>query len=195
MRRFAIPAVIAATLLLTACVPDGPTPGPTSSPTRTATSTPTATAGPTSPPTPTSTPSVEPGEPIALTCDELVTRDQMYAFNENYSLLTDWTPDGGSLAAQVQASNGLVCRWINQTSGATIDVAVAHLSEAATAAKKAELARTGSPASAFSAEGYFSGSAAQAFPGPYWLTAVSDAFGGDAGEAALIVNSAIDNLG
>jgi hypothetical protein len=191
MRRLVVPTLIAVTLLLTGCVPDGPGTSPTASPTRTPSSTPTPSATPTSPPTPT----VEPGEPVGLACDQLITRDQMYAFNENYSLLDDWTPDGGSLAHQALVANGLACRWINQTSGTTIDVAVAHLSEAATAQKKANLVSSGAPvAPVFGAEGYFDGVVAEVFPGPFWLTAVSDAFGGDPGEAGLIVNPAIDNL-
>ena len=169
---------LAATLLLAACVPAGDsdaTAKPTSSPSTTpapASNTP----GPEASPAPT----VETGEPVGVGCNDLITPQQMYDYNPNFGLAADFTPDAGTLAAQAVAASGLACRWVNQTSGDTIDVSVAHLDSASTSRRAAELAATSTPVTVFGPDGYFDqgdlGSAAQAFPGEFWVSASSIAF-------------------
>ena len=118
--------------------------------------------------------------PVGIGCNELITPQQMYDYNPNFGLAADVTPDAGTLAAQAVAASGLACRWVNQTSGDTIDVSVAHLDSASTSRRAAELAASSTPVTVFGPDGYFDqgdlGSAAQAFPGEFWVSATSIAF-------------------
>ena len=173
--------LLATVLLLSGC---GPAAGPESTskptgtprPTTSATPTPTATAEPDAP----TAPQVETGESVGLSCNDVVTPQQVYDYNPNFGLVDGFVPESGSLAAQAVAANGLACRWMNQTSGATIDVSVAHLDARSNEIRKEFLASNSTSVSSFGPDGYFdqgdTGSAAQAFPGEFWVTAASVAF-------------------
>ena len=173
--------LLATVLLLSGC---GPAAGPESTskptgtprPTMSATPTATATAEPDAP----TAPQVETGESVGLSCNDVVTPQQIYDYNSNFSIVDGFVPESGSLAAQAVAANGLACRWINQTSGATIDVSVAHLDARSNEIRKEFLASNSTSVSSFGPDGYFdqgdTGSAAQAFPGEFWVTAASVAF-------------------
>ena len=191
--------LFAAVLLLSGC---GPAAGPES------TSKPTGTPRPTTSATPTATATAEPdaptaplvatGESVGLSCNDVVTPQQIYDYNSNFSIVDGFVPEGGSLAAQAVAANGLACRWMNQTSGATIDVSVAHLDARSNEIRKEFLASNSTSMSSFGPDGYFDqgdvGSAAQAFPGEFWVTAASVAFF-TAQDAAGIMNNAIAAVG
>lgn len=190
--------LVATALLLSACG-SAAAPDATAKPTRTATSsaspTPSATAAA---PEASPTPRPETGVPVGLTCDQLVTPQQIYDFNPNYGLVSGFLPEPGSLAGQAVAANGLACQWMNQTSGATIVVSAAHLDATSTQDRKDFLAETSTPVSSFGPDGYFDQgdltSAAQAFPGEFWVTATSIAFFG-ADDAASIMGAATANVG
>ncbi|MDJ0334663.1 hypothetical protein QMG83_05450 [Salinibacterium sp. G-O1] len=171
-----------------------PTPKPSASATTSATATATATAVP----EPTPGAHVETGEPVGVSCNDLISPQQMYDFNPNFGLIDGFVPLGGSLAGQAVAANGLACRWMNQSSGDTIDVSVAKLDAESIANRKAFLAASSTPVSSFGPDGYFDkgdlGSSAQAFPGKFWLTATSIAFFGDR-DAVPIIGAAADALG
>lgn len=186
---FALPVLLGAALLLSGCVPTG-TVGPSASPS----DSPSTSPVPLSSATPTTTATVEPGEPVTIGCDQLITAQAIYDYNPNFSLIS-YTPASGSLAADAVASQGIACRWVNQTSGDTIDVSVAHLSETGLAARKSGL---GTADSAFSVEGYFalqgSTGVAQVFSGPYWVTVSSVAFF-EARDVAPLIDDAVAGLG
>ena len=174
--------LLAAVLLVSGCVPAaGPEsrskPTGTPQPTTSATPTPTATAAEPDAP---SAPQVETGESVGLSCNDVVTAQQVYDYNPNFGLVDGFVPLSGSLAAQAVGANGLACRWMNQTSGATIDVSVAHLDARSNEIRKEFLASNSTSVSSFGPDGYFdqgdTGSAAQAFPGEFWVTAASVTF-------------------
>ena len=195
--------LLTAVLLLSGC---GPAAGPESTskptatprPTTSATPTPTATATPTAEPDAPTAPQVETGESVGLSCNDVVTPQQIYDYNSNFSIVDGFVPESGSLAAQAVAANGLACRWMNQTSGATIDVSVAHLDARSNQIRKEFLASNSTSVSSFGPDGYFdqsdTGSAAQAFPGEFWVTAASVAFF-TAQDAAGIMDNAIAAVG
>lgn len=191
-----VPAALAAVLLLAGCGPEGtasPEPTASGSPRPTASATPTA--GPAPSAQPTAAPEAQPevGEPVTVGCDQLVTAQEMYDYNPNFGLDATFTPDAGSVAGQALAAGGVVCRWTNQTSGETIDVSVAQPVARELASRKDELAATSTPA-AFGPDGYFDASditgVAQAFVGPFWVTATSTVFF-QAEDAAPIMSAVI----
>jgi len=191
--RLVFVLAVGAVLALTGCQPTGPsadglpTTGPSDGPV--------TSASPTSAPLPTPTPSATIGLPISIGCSTLISAQVMYDFNPNFGLLADTRPAAGSLAAEAVAADGLFCQWVNQTSGDTINVSVARLSSAGSAARQGALA--GSTA-VFGAPGYFAASGgsgvAQAFSGEYWIVAASPAFS-EAADAQALMSAAITSLG
>lgn len=190
----AVPTALIALAVLAGCAPDGGGAAPGTS------STPSASATPSS--TPSATPTTAPssavdGIPITITCNQLVTPQAVYDYNPNYSLKSDYKPASGSVAAQVTAQNGLACAWVNQTSGAIIEVAVANLPAAHLTALKNDLVTSSNSVPTYDVEGYFkldgSTGVAQAFSDPYWIVASSSAFF-EPGDAQPIVAAAIAGL-
>lgn len=191
--------LMATVLLLSACVPAGDSePTSSASPRPTASATPTGTATASATPETPAEPEVETGEPVGLSCNDVVTPQQIYDYNPNFGLVDGFVPESGSLAGQAVAANGLACRWMNQTSGATIDVSVAHLDARSNEIRKESLASNSTSVSDFGPDGYFDqgdvGSAAQAFPGEFWVTAASVAFF-TAEDAAAIMGNATAAVG
>jgi hypothetical protein len=180
---------------LAACTSTGEPEAPETSAAATS-STPTPTATPT--PTET-TPPVDKGTPIELTCDELITPQAMYDYNSNFSLTDDYTPAAKTDAATiVDDYQGIACRWVNDSSGETIDVAVAHLEDYTLETLKNGLVKDSTSVPTYSVEGYFEVAGgvgqADAFSDPYWISAESDYFL-EPGDAAPIVSTVIDSLG
>lgn len=134
---------------------------------------------------------------VNLDCSAVVDAQTMYDFNPNFGLLSSFSPDAGSLAAQAVASKGVACRWLNQTSGVTLDVSIAKPSSTDFEAAQA-LAKSGTPASGFGDAAYFSSSggtgALQVFAGDYWLTTTS-VFYSQAADAASIMNATLKSIG
>jgi len=184
-------ATIAAALLLAGCVPSG-TAEP--QPSETATPTPTATESA----TPTATPTAEAGTPVSIACDQLVSLAVMYDFDPNFSLQPSFTPAAGSLAAEAVADGGVACQWVHQTSGVTIELSVAQPAPAELNKRMNDLVVTSNSVPTYGVEGYFTlnGSVgeAQAFPAPYWITAVSPAFF-EPGDPSPIIAAMIAALG
>lgn len=134
---------------------------------------------------------------MTLTCEDLVSATVMYDFNPNFSLRPDFVPALGSLAAEAVSGNGIACQWVNQTSGVTIDLSVAHPPAAALTARMNDLISSSNSVPTYGVEGYFQvvsdGGSAQVFPLPYWITAVSPAFN-EPGDAAPIITAMIEAL-
>lgn len=180
-----------AALSLTGCIaPGGNVVSPTTLSTNDPSSSPTSTELPA--PSDSATP-VEKPTPISLPCDSVVDLQTMYDFNPNFGLLTKFTPDSGSLAAKAAANKGTVCRWVNQTSGDTIDISIARPGPAAFAAARSA-AESGSAIAGIGDAAYLSESGQtgiiQVFDGPNWIT-VSSVYITASGDARSLVNSAV----
>lgn len=130
---------------------------------------------------------------MSIPCNDVVSAQTMYNFNPNFGLLANFTPDPGSFAEQALAIEGVACRWVNQTSGATIDVSIAQPGPTALADAK-DAASSGAPVSGIGDAAFFSQSGApgvvQAFAGPFWVTATSVYFAAP-GDASSIMADAV----
>ena len=146
--------------------------------------------------TPSDAPSRAAGTPIGVDCDGLISRQQMYDFNPNFSLRSGFKPKAGSGASTALSYQGIACSWVNQTSGATIDFGVAHPAASDLAALKASAA-SGTAVSGIGDSAWFSTSGdtgqLQIFRGPDWITASSVFFGApdDAKQLALDAVAAV----
>jgi hypothetical protein len=134
-------------------------------------------------PTPTPTPTAA-GSPVALECDQVLTPDDIYAFNPNFGAAPDFEPSKGSAASTAVAYEGLACGWMNQTSNELIEVSIAQPNEVLmTQLKDAAIASSqavptyGTPPAV---EGFFTSDGgqgqAQIFTGKYWVTLTSTVF-------------------
>ena len=189
----ALPAAAVILFALVACVPvDGGDPGTSPAPTA-----PTVSISPSASPT-TQPSSPATGVPVTIGCEQLVTAQAIYDYNPNFSLQADYSPAAGSLGAQAIEQRGIACSWINQTSGETIEIAVAQLPEPELTALKNNLVMTSNSVPTYDVEGYFEVDGgvgvAQAFPGPYWLTGSSTTFF-EPGDAAPLIAAAVVGLG
>ncbi|MET0975787.1 MAG: iron ABC transporter ATP-binding protein [Leifsonia sp.] len=190
----ALPIVISIGLL-TGCTTGDGGGETTATPTRSAE--PTATAEPSATPTPTKAV----GTPITIGCDELLTPDDIYAFNPNFGTTADYTPSSGTIVAEVAADNGLACGWTNQTSGEVIEVAVSQPApdqltamKQAAAASMSAVPTYGTPPAV---DGFFSQSGdigtVEVFTATYALVARSSAFF-EPGDAVKIIEPALSHL-
>lgn len=194
-QRIILPSTaLLAVVLLAGCVPTTTTTPepPAETP---AASSPTATATPSATPEPAPTEEVI---PFSIGCDELLPPDTLYGIDPNLGMLGPITPDAGTPAAAVVAAGGVACRWVHQSSGATLDVAVAQLTATASTALKNRLVTESNSVPTYEVEGYFlvtgAGGRADAFPDPYWVSAVSPMFL-EPGDAAPVMAAAISALG
>jgi hypothetical protein len=188
----AVAAGIAASAALTGCTPSA---SPTASPTAAATGGSTATATPSATPTPT-----DPPTPVGLTCEQVVTPDQLYAFNPNYGVDPDYAPKAGSLEKKIADWQGVACAWKNQTSGDVIEVAVARPPASQLEGLKNAAITSSSPVPTYGVppqvEGYFrpgTSGQVQIFRGTYWIVAESATFQ-EPGDAAPLIESVMGNV-
>jgi hypothetical protein len=196
-RALAAAAAVLGMLSLAACTsnPVQPVTRPTAAPTATTApvSSPVASPEPAPTPTPTGPTTV----PVTQSCDQLVSLEAMYGFNPNYSANPDYTPAPGSDAALIASYQGVACGWINNSSGATIEIAVAHLGPADIEKLKNALVLTTSPVPTYGGVDYFEHKddlgTANVFSGDYWILARSVEFfePGDAAPLVAAVKSAL----
>ena len=190
-RRTLVAILPLSVLLLTACVPtQSTTPG--------GSATPSASASTSATPSSTPTASAAPATPVTIGCDSLITGQQLYDINPNFSAKTDYSPAAGSLGAEALDDKGIACAWVNQTSGELIEISVANPGNAVLTAKKNELVTTSNPVPTYEVEGYFivenGVGTAQAFDDPYWIVATSTLFF-EPGDVAKLMATVIGNLG
>ncbi|HEY6799331.1 MAG TPA: iron ABC transporter ATP-binding protein [Agromyces sp.] len=179
--------------LLTGCV------GATPEPTETAAAPTAPAASPTSPPEPTET--AEPPIPFEISCDALITAEQLYAFNPNFGVDPGYEPSSAAVVTLVEEDAGTACGYLNQTSGEIIEVAVATPTEQAVETRKNTAALTSKPVPTYGTppeiEGYFLQAGgtgeAQVFHGPYWIVIDSPALF-EPGDAQQLVASVLENL-
>jgi hypothetical protein len=178
-------------LALAGCVPDEPgeqeeTPVATESPSPSAEPSQTA----------------EPQEPefpeLTIACDALIPLQVMYDYNPNVSLLGQFSPSTGSLAAEAVERNGTACQWVHGSSGETIDAAAANVPEPELTTLKNEAVTSSNSVPTYGVEGYFEVDGGvgkvQAFSGEYWIVLESSGFF-EPGDAAPLVAAAIAALG
>ncbi|MEO8907634.1 MAG: iron ABC transporter ATP-binding protein [Microbacteriaceae bacterium] len=150
--------------------------------------------------TPTPTPS-DPPTPVTLTCDQVVTAQQLYDFNPNYGPDPGYKPTTGTNPAAAVAMKGLACGYLNQTSNAVIEVAVANPAASALSGLKDAAASSSNVVPTYgvppSVEGYFTVSAgvgeAQVFSGGYWVILRSADFA-EPGDPGPLVAAVLANL-
>ena len=195
--RTALAVVVLAgtTLLLSACAPDAaskPSPSATGG---TGTAPATTSASPTPTPTPTAPPT-----PVGVTCDQVLTPDQLYAFNPNFGTDPGYTPKSGSLEKQIVDWQGVSCGYLNQTSNNVIQIAVAKPPSDQLETLKNAAITSSQPVPTYgtppAVEGYFkagSSGQVQIFKGPYWIVAESDIFL-EPGDPAPLMESVLGNL-
>lgn len=131
---------------------------------------------------------------VTIGCEQLVTPQELYDFNPNYSHLDSYTPAAGTDAAAIVAAKGVACGWVNNTSSELIVIAVARPGEASLAAITAELAASGTAVDAFGPGGHFSGNQAEVVQGGFWVVATSNDFY-SAADAQPLVTAALAHLG
>lgn len=182
----------ASVALLAGCTPGAAEATGTAAPTA-------APASPTNGPEPTET--AEPPVPFDIACDDLLTADQLYAFNPNFGADAAYEPSGGDLAVVVDQDAGTACGYLNQTSGEVIEIGVATPTTAAGETRRNQAALTSKPVPTYGTppevEGYFIQAGgvgeAQVFQGPYWIVIQSPALF-EPGDAAQLVTSVLENL-
>ncbi|MFD1715974.1 iron ABC transporter ATP-binding protein [Amnibacterium flavum] len=145
-------------------------------------------------------PTTPTGIPITFTCDQLLTPEQVYAFNANFGANPQYVVEPGTVAAEIVALQGISCGWLNQTSNELIEVAVAHLEPADIEARKNELVISSHLVPTYNNvadEGYFTTDGtigrADVFVGEYWLMMRSSVFF-EPGDAISLVEPAATNL-
>lgn len=181
--------LLATAVALTGCTPSGPDPAQS----------PTASEAPAESPTPTPSdaPSADAPTPIGLACSTLVSAQQMYDVNPNFSLLDEWAPDAGSAAAEALADDGVACRWLHDTSNAPLDVAVAAPGATAFAERQNAAREAGDVAPGLGEAAFFSVSGdtgeLTVFDGPYWIV-VRSIYIGEPADAELLVDAVLTAL-
>lgn len=185
-------AAVAATLLLSACTGAAEIPSIESVATSTASaSSPSATATP----SPTATAA---GTPVAMSCDQVLTLQNVYDYNPNFGLDPAFTaPDQIAPLTQI---GGVACGWINQTSGTTFAVGIAKPDAATLAAATSQAAATMASTAAFGTapiQGYFGVQngvgVAEVFSNGYQIVVTSNDFT-QPEEAAELVLMVLANL-
>lgn len=133
-------------------------------------------------PSATPAPSDVPGDsavPVSVSCDLLLSPQEIYDFNPNFGLVPAFKPAAGTVAAHALELGGTACQWLNQTSGETIEAALARPASAEFAALLSE-SRAGTLMPDVGDEAYFSvseqGGTAQAFAGGFWVSVSSTYF-------------------
>ncbi|WP_286308870.1 iron ABC transporter ATP-binding protein [Agromyces mangrovi Wang et al. 2018] len=198
LRLLAVPLVAAAVVVgLAACAPEDTTASPTPAPEETTAQSEAPEETDAATPTPTPTPT---GEPVGLACDELLTLDQMYAFNPNYGTDPGYAPTGEP-AVFSASIDGVACGWLNQSSGETIEVSVARPVGDTMEVRLNEAVLSGQAVPTYGTppevEGYYGRIAgvgtAQAFADGYWVTAASVAFF-EPGDAQPLVEAMLANV-
>ena len=191
------------TLVLTGCSgADEPTPTSSVAATSGASAEPSESpAPPSSSSSPTPTPEAT-GSPIAKTCDDLLSLQDVYDFNPNYGTAAAYAPTAGSLAETALDYNGLTCGYSNQSSGELIelslvapnDILMTTLKQKADSDSQA-VPTYGTPPTV---DGFFtslSGSGeAQVFTQTYWVTLSSPVFG-EPGDSERLMSAVLSHLG
>lgn len=194
-------------LALTACTSNPVAPRPTSTATSAATpdattsATPSATDAPvpteSATPTPTPTPS---GDPVGLSCDEVLSPEDIYKFNPNFGTAPNYEPSG--VVASAASYGGVACGWLNQSSRALLEVSVATPADASLEDLKNQAALAGKAVPTYGTppevEAYFSKSGetgtVQVFTDDGYWVVVSSVVIFEPGDAQKLITMIRQNL-
>ena len=167
-----------ALVVLAGCTSEAaPTATPSSSPNDVATEVPTESS------TPTPTPEAA-GTPVTMSCDQILTADDVYIFNPNFGTAPDYEPAAGSAAETAVSYDGVACGWLNQTSNEIIEISIAQPNDILMSDLKNKAVIESNAVPTYgtppAVEGYFTNSGgqgqAQIFAGKYWVVANSVGF-------------------
>ena len=100
----------------------------------------------------TSVPSSEPlhGVTPGVKCQDLISRQALYEFNPNFSLVTGQSPVQPAVSSPYEKLGGITCNYMNQTSGEVIQISLAKITESAVDIPSSSFAKGGSPVSSLS---------------------------------------------
>ena len=121
----------------------------------------------------------------------------MYDYNPNFSAAGDYVPAAGTAAATIVGLNGKSCNWVNETSGDSISVSVADLSNVRLAPIQTGIQSHSTSTSIYGVTGYFSVTGgtgtADAFSGSFWVSVSSVEFV-TASDAETLMTEALSAL-
>ncbi|GAA2040204.1 hypothetical protein GCM10009819_27050 [Agromyces tropicus] len=160
-----------------------------------------ATAGPG--PSDSAAPTPEPTEepiPFEAACDEILTLDQLYAYNASFGTAPEYEPTATTIR-DVAAAEGTACGYLNQTSGDLLEIGVATLPEHAYELQVGDAALHSKAVPTYGTppdvEGFFRRSGdvgqAQVFSDGYWIVVESPALF-EPGDAQGLVAVIVGNL-
>ncbi|GAA1803208.1 iron ABC transporter ATP-binding protein [Agromyces neolithicus] len=138
--------------------------------------------------------------PFEVACDELLSADDVYAFNPNYGTDPGFEPSAEALVGVVDEA-GTACGLLNQTNGAVIEFGVATPPAGALATRMGDAALNSNVVPTYGTppdvEGYFSRAGdvgeAQVFTGRYWVVIDSTELV-EPGDAQSLVSALLANL-
>lgn len=199
----ALLGIVASVTLLAGCAAAHPSASTSPKP---STSTGSATSGtkpgdaPGASATPSATPTPEP-TPVTLSCDQLLTPQQLYSFNPNVGADPGYKPKSGSLVAKVAGRKGTACGWLNQTSNETVEFAIARPAASEVTDLKDAAISTSHAVPTYGVppevEGYFQpgddAGVVQVFSRGYWIVGSSPTFL-EPGDPAELVADILGNL-
>ena len=184
-----------ALVVLAGCTSEAaPTATPSSSPNGVATEVPTESS------TPTPTPEAA-GTPVTISCDQILTADDVYLFNPNVGTAPYYEPAAGSAAEIAVSYDGVACGWLNQTSNVIIEISIAQPNDILMSDLKNKAVIESNAVPTYgtppAVEGYFTNSSgpgqAQVFAGKYWVVANSVDFF-EPGEAQKLIATVVSHL-
>ena len=136
-----------------------------------------------------------------LACTDVLSADDVYAFNPNFGTAPAYEPEAGSAAATAVEFNGLACGWMNQSSNEIIEISVVAPNDVLlNQAKDAAIAQSNpvpTYGNAPAVEGFFTATAgageAQVFTDTYWVVAQSVVFF-EPGDAQGLLGTVLSRL-
>lgn len=154
-------------------------------------------------PAATATGAAEPTEepiPFEVACDELLSADDVYAFNPNYGTDPGHEPSADGVVGVVDEA-GTACGLLNQSDGSVIEFGVATPPAGALETRRGDAALNSHVVPTYGTppdvEGYFSRTGdvgeAQVFTGPYWVVIGSTALI-EPGDAQTLITAMLANL-
>jgi hypothetical protein len=136
-----------------------------------------------------------------MTCDQLLTSDQLSAVVPKITPASDFTPEKGSDAAKAVAYAGVACGFTNPSTGHIVALSVARPAADELTALNNTAIRSSKVVPTYGVPpkvmGYFDADAssgvAQAFSGGYWIVAESKDYH-EPGDAGQVFADVLSNL-
>lgn len=151
--------------------------------------------------TPTPAPTAEvKGTPVTMTCDEVLSPDDVYALNPNYAAAPEHKAKSDAVK-KAESYDGIACGWSNESSGDVIEVSVTQPNESLRNKLIDAAISDSQPVPTYGAapeiEGFFNladgTGEAQVFTGKYWIVASSVDFF-EPGDVEPLITAALPHL-